>query len=372
MVDISEASTFTAAITRIETSDLVLGGNEISSPNRQLKQIIDRTRWLKDQVDALIASTGGLVIGTDVQAWDADLDALSALNGVGLVRRTAPDTYSLVQNWINQRVCNGRLSLNVSNPVVDASGSIIYFHPFNGNTIALYNGTEWIYHTFTSINIDVSALTVSTVYDIFIYDVAGTLTLEAVAWVDDTTRTSPLVLQDGVYVKNGDNTRRWLGTFYIEADNTVSNTQENRSLWNYYNQVDQLLFRADDGPWNTTTQQVRPANNDAANRLSITTGLDQVIDLKYITEARNKSNAQVLIGFGQDTTTTINFTFRANAHHSFNEDIGFQTLVSSGPNIHTAGRHFYTAIEDIEIYTTGVGSNLLEVNYLRLRSTLPS
>ena len=48
----------------------------------------------------LVAATGrtslGLVIGTNVQAWDADLDAISALVGTtGLLKKTAANTWSL-------------------------------------------------------------------------------------------------------------------------------------------------------------------------------------------------------------------------------------------------------------------------------------
>lgn len=69
MVSIVGDSTF-SDITRIETTDLALGGSLVGVPNTQLKEIADRTQWLKDQVDSLLAAA------TDVDAaikayWDA-------------------------------------------------------------------------------------------------------------------------------------------------------------------------------------------------------------------------------------------------------------------------------------------------------------
>jgi hypothetical protein len=59
----------------------------------------DRLKW-DGGATGLVAATGrtslGLVIGTNVEAWDADLDAIAALAGTsGLARKTAANTWSL-------------------------------------------------------------------------------------------------------------------------------------------------------------------------------------------------------------------------------------------------------------------------------------
>ncbi len=57
MANLPESSTFEANIYQLETTDPVLGGvNGVS--NTQPKQLANRTRWLKDQVDALNALKG--------------------------------------------------------------------------------------------------------------------------------------------------------------------------------------------------------------------------------------------------------------------------------------------------------------------------
>lgn len=47
-----------------------------------------------DCTAATMRTNLGLVIGTNVQAWDADLDALAALSGTGIVRRTGTSAFS--------------------------------------------------------------------------------------------------------------------------------------------------------------------------------------------------------------------------------------------------------------------------------------
>ncbi|BAQ65535.1 phage tail protein [Geminocystis sp. NIES-3709] len=50
MVTISESATWTP-VTRVETTTVALGGDEINSPNLQFKQLVDRTKWLKDAIE---------------------------------------------------------------------------------------------------------------------------------------------------------------------------------------------------------------------------------------------------------------------------------------------------------------------------------
>jgi len=59
MADLLETSTFAAGITRIETNEPVIGGED-GVANRAPKLLASRTRWLKDQLDALAATLGSL------------------------------------------------------------------------------------------------------------------------------------------------------------------------------------------------------------------------------------------------------------------------------------------------------------------------
>lgn len=60
MVDLSENSVFTP-VTRIENNTVALGGDEVNTPNLQLKQLANRDKWLRDQIEAI---TGAGAINT--------------------------------------------------------------------------------------------------------------------------------------------------------------------------------------------------------------------------------------------------------------------------------------------------------------------
>lgn len=63
MANVPESSSFEAGIYQLETTDQVLGGEDGVS-NTQAKQLANRTRWLKDQVDAL-----NLLKGTGIPSF---------------------------------------------------------------------------------------------------------------------------------------------------------------------------------------------------------------------------------------------------------------------------------------------------------------
>jgi hypothetical protein len=72
MVDLSEQPVWTN-VTRVEPDTLALGGNEISSPNKQLKELVDRTAYLKTILEAQsLISSAPLFIIYDVQILTVD------------------------------------------------------------------------------------------------------------------------------------------------------------------------------------------------------------------------------------------------------------------------------------------------------------
>lgn len=67
MANLPELNEFTTGVYQIETSDPVLGGVD-GITNVPLKALVNRSRWLKNQVDALAASIGAVISEADLQA----------------------------------------------------------------------------------------------------------------------------------------------------------------------------------------------------------------------------------------------------------------------------------------------------------------
>lgn len=137
-------------------------------------------------------------------------------------------------------MCEGRLTLatgDAENMAGTASATTVYFTPYLGNRIALYDGTRWRLYTFAEISLALGTLTNALPYDVFIYDNAGTLTLEFLAWTSGTARATALVKQDGIWCKTGALTRRYLGTFWTISTTATEDDKANRMLWNFYNRL---------------------------------------------------------------------------------------------------------------------------------------
>lgn len=208
-------------------------------------------------------------------------------------------------------LCTGRLTLTPGVPVTtaDVTGAVaIYFSPYKGNQIALYDGAAtWNVRTLTEINIAVPAVA-SQVYDVFVFDNAGTPTLELTAWTNDTTRTTAVVLQDGVYVRNGATTRRYVGS--IRTTTVAGQTEDslaNRYVWNYYNRVSRAMKAVDATvSWAYSTNTYRQANGSTANQLNLIVGVSEDnVSVTVISKASNSTGTgrNVENGIGINSTT---------------------------------------------------------------------
>ncbi len=218
-------------------------------------------------------------------------------------------------------VCEGRLTLESGVPVSttdQTSKTTIYFTPYNGNRIALYDGSGWSVSSFTELTLSLGTLTSDKNYDVFVYNNAGTLTLVlSAAWTNNTTRADALALQNGVYVKSGTPTQRHLGTIRTTSTTTTedsgggSTTQVGgkRFLWNRYNQARRGLSVIDTtDSWSYTTDTIRQANAASGNKIEYVSG-DAATQIHavvcgIVNVASNSLAAKV--GVGLDSTTTFN------------------------------------------------------------------
>lgn len=210
-------------------------------------------------------------------------------------------------------VCEGRLTPSSGTPITTSNvigAGTIYFTPYKGDRIALYDGTRWKLYTFTERSL---ALTVTdaTNYDVFIYDNSGTLTLELTAWSDGTTRATALTTVNGIYCKSGVTTRRYLGTIRATGTNTIEDSSNRRFVWNYYNRVNRRLYAIETtNSWTYSTATWRAANNTTTagtTRVEFVTGYaeDSITGEIYVCEvSTTTSGVWVSTAIALDSTST--------------------------------------------------------------------
>jgi hypothetical protein len=156
-----------------------------------------------------------------------------------LVTNTDLELYDTYAHAIAYASTTGRINLTASitaNLYTEAQCDTIYYTPYLHDEIDLYDGTSWSTLTFTEPSLALTA-TSGSMYDVFAYPSSGTVTLETLVWTNPTTRATALTTLDGVLVKSGATTRRYLGTFYATATNRTEDSIHRRCLYNHYNKV---------------------------------------------------------------------------------------------------------------------------------------
>lgn len=207
-------------------------------------------------------------------------DASKFLDGTG--------AYSVPGGLVFNGVVQGRLTLTSGTPVTSADvggANTIFFTPYNGDTIALYNGTTWNLYTFTEITISLGTLSSGFNYDLYAFVNGSTVTFDPpVAWTDDTHRATQLTNQNGVKVKTGDATRRYIGTFRTTTTTTTedsrggssSQTGGKRFLYNAYNRVMRDLQVIDTtAQWNYSVSAWRQSDGATGNKVEYVDGLGE-------------------------------------------------------------------------------------------------
>lgn len=118
------------------------------------------------------------------------------------------------------------------------------------------------------------------------------------------SRTTALATQDGVYVKSGDATRKYLGTAMTRESLTViyegPTPSTGRMLWNYYNRIPRQCYAQETAnTWNYTTAAFRQSNYNVNNRCLHVVGVRE--DAGQVTaqsRASNGTGATIACGIG--------------------------------------------------------------------------
>lgn len=209
-------------------------------------------------------------------------------------------------------LCGGRLTLTTGVPVTSsdvtgASAATIFFTPYTGGAIALFDGTSvWGAFTFNEISIAVPAVA-NQMYDVFASQTAGVVALSLVAWTSDTARATNITLQNGVYVKSGGTTFRYLGSFRTTA--VAGQTEDSlakRHVWNWCNQKARPLRVTDlTNSWTYSLAPYQQARASTANQLGVVVGVQEVpVEIEVDAQFSDGSGAaQCYIGIGENSTT---------------------------------------------------------------------
>jgi len=197
------------------------------------------------------------------------------------------------------------------------TSTTLYFTPYKGNRVSLYNtgSSAWELHDSSQISLSTSGFTATMTHDIFVYDNSGTLTLESVAWASGITRNTALALQDGVYVKSGDASRRYVGTVYVSGSKQLIAGQAVHYVWNYNNRILRHLYVYEStASWSYNSSNWRSLNNSTANSVSMIQGLtEDVYNIQSNAAAFLHKNEGVMVGIGVNTNASDSSLLRTSS-----------------------------------------------------------
>lgn len=111
------------------------------------------------------------------------------------------------------------------------STTVLTLIPYNGNGLVLKTGSVWGTHTLGSagITLGISGLSAATLYYVYVYNNAGTLTLEG------STTAYEVETTNGYAVKIGDATRLLVGLVYMNAGPLFADSVTLRYTRSWYN-----------------------------------------------------------------------------------------------------------------------------------------
>lgn len=239
----------------------------------------------------------------------------------------------------------GRLTLTSATPVMssDTTNNGIYYTPYNGNLIPIYNGSSMIPTIFSELSLAlVSSHVASTIYDLFVFNNSGVLTLvTGPAWTTSTAgagsrgsgaSTTQLTRVQGLWTnavsmtaRNGSTTytvganlATYVGSVFIDGSNgsatchVAYGQSRKHALWNCYNRLPIFLKAGD--PANSWTigggggGAYRALNNGTSNSLTTFSGFpEHVYDFASYLRASftvtTSQGAQFFSGIGFNSTS---------------------------------------------------------------------
>lgn len=301
--------------------------------------------WEYDDLDTGLASgAGALPIGsggtgaTTAAAARAALDVPSNSELAALSAEISDFTSSLT-NTIG--FPQGRLTPTSNTPIITTgvtAGTAVYYTPYVGNTVPIYDGTQFNPETFAELTLTLASQhTGSAIFDVFAINDSGTIRLvTGPAWTTATagsgargsgagtteiTRVNGLLVNANAMAtaRNGSSTYSvaqyrgtYLGSLFIDATDgqitchTAAGQSRKWSISNYYNRVPISLVVFDStASWDYSTATVRQSRAQTGNKATVFSCMAEEeyhVSVKQVIGLINASSGASL-GVGWNSTT---------------------------------------------------------------------
>ena len=201
-------------------------------------------------------------------------------------------------------------------------------------------------------------LPANTVYDVFNYYDGSEVKLELCEWASSSARATSIELINGLYLKQGDNSRAYAGTIYTTGTaGQMADGAYDRFVWNYHNRVSRLLYAYNtNGSFSSSASAWREYNGGSGQiRGEFVMG---VIDANPI--AYNYGYMGTQAAGTSYTSVAINSTTSGVLHRTQSRTSDFMysgQLGLSGPVGAAAGYNYLTQIEYAGVNTTYYGGS---------------
>lgn len=257
----------------------------------------------------------------------------------GITAKTVNDDLSSLL----AQIASGRLTLESGvgvSSMDQTAKTTIYYTPYKGNRIGLYEGGKWVLYSFTELSLALGTLADASNYDVFVFSNAGTLTLSlSAAWTSNVARADALVMQDGIYVKTGSTTHRYVGTFRTTSTTTTEDSAVKRLVWNNDNRVPREGRKVDTTAHSYSGTE-RFWNNNAANKIEFVYGLSDSSSLATVSGYVGGGVARILM-IGLDSSTA-NYRTAYGYDGQSAGDLKLNAMATVEPLL---GYHYISAIE---------------------------
>lgn len=259
--------------------------------------------------------------------------AMGAVTNGGILRR---DGTTIVSSSAPKTEFGFRLTLETGVPIStsdQASKTTIYLTPYTSNAAWLeYSGVVRRYE-LAELSLALGTMTASRGYDVWLYATSATAAaLEILVWTSATARATALARDNaGRWVKSGDTTRLYVGSFYSTSTTVTDDTAAKRFVWNFYNRV-QRTFTSQDATGSFTQ------NTGGMSTLAAVNGGDADWKREFfrgLDEDPVSASGTVFVG----SSTQVGVTFCLDSTTSQSTLASMGTVTSSGTGFSATG-HF--------------------------------